>query len=150
MNTKALNDIKTLLQEVGAGTWRPSLGKPGVKEWLDNNGESRGLHMAHWGEQQVDCMGEACGFTACAIGHAALDDRFPWIHSNPHADQFGMELEFTQSGDPYAIWESLSDHLDVEKEVAFYMFSDERYLAAQPTAEMVIERIDQVLNGEKQ
>lgn len=79
MNTERMQLMLTMLKEVQAGTWKPSV-----------QAEPDGTNVYHtkvafnlnvWAGTT-----QGCGFAACAVGHACLDKRF---------NDLGLHIQFT-------------------------------------------------------
>lgn len=73
MNEKRLIDMRNMLVEVQAGTWRPDASRVADVGIRPHHVGRFGI--ASWFRRDFG----GCGYTACAIGHAALDSRFPYI-----------------------------------------------------------------------
>lgn len=75
MNTQRLTDLRTMLMEIQTGTWRPS-NTERLREAGATGLSDVGFDLGYWVHSE-----EGCGTTACALGSALLDDRFPTL---PH------------------------------------------------------------------
>ena len=84
MNRHRLTLMSTMLGEVIAGNWKPTVKTPrkraidyyGVDGLKDNSKTQFNLSSWVLVDRQKD---NSCGFAACAVGHALMDERFKRI-----------------------------------------------------------------------
>lgn len=138
MNAERLKILATILDEAAAGTWRPTVGQgaedsPNIK-----------FHLAGWVDP-VEMEDGSCGFAACAIGHAMLDQRLAitgtdieeGIDPSPFNPECGAEG-----------WDAVTTFFDIEERTAVWLFEPftADYRRDDDPAE-VAERIRQVVAG---
>lgn len=120
MNIERLRLMSQMLGEVEAGTWKPTTTKlPSLRSMpIDGN---LGFELRSW----FGLTPDYCGYSACAVGHACLDDRF---------NQLG--LVFGDSGPEYVgpdgeefapDWEGVTEFFGIDIQTAEYVFSDSSY-----------------------
>lgn len=149
MNRERLNTLLTIAQEIKAGTWMPSMEKDGASWWIDHNGLEHSFSINDWGCPIEDSDNPMCGFTACIIGHAALDRRCPWVAvANKDGDPHSMMLDFPLAGYGVEASRTLSELLDIDTDQTHHLFYPHRYNEVD-TADVLdeaIRRLKEVLN----
>lgn len=148
MNTKALKDMRAMLKEIKDEKWTPSLDKPGVEGWLNGFGDHQGFYIGSWGEELYG-LHEPCGFTACAIGHAALDGRFPEFTALAYNGEMLVSVE-GHTNHRY-IMPALAKYFGIEEMQAQRLFLGDYYEggSGEVTPDHVIYRINLLLNLEE-
>jgi len=136
MNPERVELMITMLKEVEAGTWKPAAiaavddvkaeDLPNTKAWFD---------MSTW--LSTDGDPATCGFNACAIGHACLDQRF----IDQGLEMSGAEPSFGGYHGPYAIGEFFG----IDEQVVFDLFIPDD--GSQVTAAEVRESLEKLLNS---
>lgn len=79
-NKERLTLMRDMLVEVQTGTWTPS----GPLAHLSFVTGPVDFDLHDWGRPSPEPQREACGFKACAIGHALLDERFQALGLKDH------------------------------------------------------------------
>lgn len=144
MHRERLELMVTLLKEVEAGTWEPSGTTLGHQSLPLPPRPGHRFDMIDW----VDDVRPDCGFAACAVGHACLDERF---------NQQGLFLYFNgpgQSHHPYyqhqghahLSWAAVGRFFDLTPTQEDYLFDGDKYAydkKRDPAA--VRQRIEQAL-----
>ena len=72
MNKERLELMSTMLGEVITGSWKMSNGA----KFQGAEVTDIGFNLWVWFRDNSDLETTTCGFSACAVGHAMLDDRF--------------------------------------------------------------------------
>lgn len=149
MNIDRLTLMATMLDEVANHTWRPtSSAYPWdsvVEEFLDHNlrppTSSKDLEvhfdMKDWGSVN------SCGYCACAIGHALLDERF--AAQGFGEEDFGPMPAYEPDGQRLTLgWDAVQEFFDIPETKAVRLFGSQAY--EDPTPAKVAERIREVIN----
>lgn len=129
MNKPELQKMIDMLEEVQAGTWTPDTGPH----------KAASFDLDVWG-----CATD-CGFSACAIGHAALDDRFEWLAMEQVTSVGDMVVVI--SGDRFEyLWGGIAENFGISLDVANSLFAPRYYSDSQDVSE-VIRRLNKVITG---
>lgn len=123
MNRERLELMVTMLKELEAGTWKPTgttLGHLPLARLVPEGGVEFNLNV--WAD--TTDPDHACGFAACAIGHACMDARF---------NELGLCL-FWREGTKTPIyladqeeWKAVHEFFDLGPELAWPLFDPNRY-----------------------
>lgn len=162
MNVNRLELMVTMLKEVEAGAWKPSLTR--AKQLISNdmyNEEVVGhnptgkkiqetpveFDLGTWVGAIPEYRNElSCGFTACAVGHATLDSRFNKMGLKPDCDL--APTYKTKVG-----WYALINFFELSEEALERLFSSSMYPEHLKDKALVIQvrrRIEKILEiGEK-
>ena len=144
MNIERMKLLSTMLGEVVAGTWKPTTPVDLSSEDGDENPVEVAFDIGTW--LRKDGMSVGCGFSACAIGHACLDDRF---------NEMGFMFKGTL---PYYVregghgwqwdsdWAAVSEFFDLSEDLANHIFFEDNY-PSRPDAQMVKDRVDRHIDG---
>ena len=125
MNRERLQLMVTLLKEVEAGTWEPSGTTLGHQPLPLPNRPGHRFDMIDW----FDNVRTDCGFAACAVGHACLDERF---------NREGLLLKFngpgqshhpmySHKGNTYLSWVAVSLFFDLRMMETDHLFDGDKY-----------------------
>jgi len=125
MNRERLELMVTLLAEVEAGTWEPTGTTLGHQPLPLPPRPGHRFDMIDW----VDDVRPDCGFAACAIGHACLDERF---------NQHGLFLQWGDPGQSHApmyshqnrlhrSWAAVGRFFDLTPTQEDHLFDGDRY-----------------------
>lgn len=149
MNKQNLELMVTMLTEVAAGSWKvtaPMHMDPTV------TGVTCTFNMWSW----VSGFGMGCGFSACAVGHATLDQRFT---------ELGWKLDNIipvwvnpKTGTEHRNWVGVEEFFQLGDLTTEYLFMNSNYIdpdnngdALVVTPDMVIDRIKVLMQlGEEQ
>lgn len=145
MNIKRLALMVKMLSEVEAGTWK--LPKKSIISKIDvmpsyqeeEHKDQFDLSFWSYGAKGIDC-----GFTACAVGHACLDNRF---------NKLGLEFDWsdTPSFDGSSSWDAVEKFFEIKKNTAIILFSSSEYpghLKGNALAVQVRRRVEKLLELE--
>lgn len=143
MNRDRLGLMATLLEEIEAGTWEPTGALINLQPFPWRCPGHR-FDLAQW----CDTVLPDCGFSACAIGHACLDDRF---------NQQGLFLNWRTSAPQFAPggtvlpsplgWLSVTAFFELGTSDAYHLFDRDHYPdAARADPAAVRERVEALLN----
>lgn len=151
-NVERLKLMVTMLREVEAGTW-----KPAAVEFLEEKDgyttipaeESQKIRsffdLSTW--LSTDGDARTCGYSACAIGHACLDQRF--IDQGLTLVRMGYPqlLEQDEHGHYYSSsWAAVTAFFDFEEEgQAAFFFDPDHYPKGDIRPGQVADRIEQWL-----
>lgn len=109
MNAVRLDLMATMLDEVSAGTWAPSANPVMVEMRTPVV-----FDLNNWVDI-VDSESPACGYSACAIGHAMLDSRF----------------EIGGIGQPIyeatAHWPAVMEYFELSEHASHFLFDGAKY-----------------------
>lgn len=145
MNNVLLNHMKDMLAEVEANQWAASIDKPNVRDLIDSVGAPEEFSIDVWGAVGDD----GCGFSACAIGHACFDDRFPRL-----VGMLDPNHEFTVgvlgvSDEWGGILPRLGEVFDIRSDQVNYLFMPTQVGGeSEETPRDVINRIEKLQRGE--
>lgn len=159
MNRERLHIMATILDEAHVGTWRatqiPGYGSDVSSSFLEGWQEifenPVGFHLGTWGgEDYSDAYTDYhhCGFTACAVGHAILDERLPQLITRDYdfdlVPMYGDETQWAAVASFFGITEEQANHLFSEQAYPPYNADeDEEHRAVSPNE--VAIRIHQLL-----
>lgn len=146
MNRERLGILVTLLDEVAAGTWVPTH-TCSFPELRQKRGMGKvAFDMGAWGSPRLDSDPNpaTCGFAACAIGHAILDDRLPELTSRSKVVLL-PQLSSDEEGAPYDPWRAIADYFDVTDEQARILFDGYAYPGDNATPRQVAQRVHQLM-----
>lgn len=150
MNVQRLQLMVTMLREVVAGTWHPTVMPPEDAEYGDYGQEPESISevFTHWDLRSwlsTDGSPKECGFTACAVGHACLDRRF--VDQGLKFDEFSTPVIQVQVRGAWSTWledfDAAAYFFDISVEEATRLFSIERGIYETP--EHVITRIEDLI-----
>ena len=147
MNIENLKLMQTMLGEVTAGTWVASEGATYYSQPLDGKVQ---FNLRSW----FDDMTDGCGYSACAIGHAVMDDRF--IKLGWSLDVFAPRYMNPVNGTHLTGWDAVETFFGIEQLTAQYLFMERRYLyksiePVKTTPAMVNARIETLIQfGEQE
>lgn len=119
MNIERLRLMSQMLGEVVAGTWKPTSKVQPVLRSMPVEGNV-GFEMRSW----FGLTPDYCGYSACAVGHACLDERF---------NQLGLVFDdgptyVGPNGEEYAPdWEGVCEFFGIDLPTAERLFSDWSY-----------------------
>lgn len=141
MNIENLKLMQTMLAEVTAGTWRMIDGVTYVGKPVDGNFK---FNLRSW----LDDMTDDCGFSACAIGHAVMDERFNKLGWS--LDRFQPQYINPVNDARLTSWDAVETFFDIEYYTAQLLFMERRYLdefgsPVNATPEMVNARIETLI-----
>jgi hypothetical protein len=152
MNIERLRLMSEMLGEVIAGTWKPTSKVQPILRSMPIEGNV-GFEMRSW----FGLTPDYCGYSACAVGHACLDERF---------NRLGLVFDdgptyVGPDGEEYApSWEGVCEFFGIGQSMAEMLFSDSSYLDMSDAANaqwtrdgsrppvlpaQVKERIDQLI-----
>lgn len=130
MNIERLRLMSQMLGEVVAGTWKPTSKQLPTLRSMPVEG-NLGFELRSW----FGLTPDYCGYSACAVGHACLDERF---------NQQGLVFGFAgpeyvgPDGEEYAPdWEGVSEFFGIDQAMSEHLFSDSSYfdMAEAPNVE---------------
>lgn len=119
MNIERLQLMSQMLGEVIAGTWEPTAKVKPLLRAIPIKG-NLGFEMRSW----FGLTPDYCGYSACAVGHACLDDRFNklglWfdegpVYSGPDGYEYAPD------------WEGVSAFFELDIQTTEHLFSDSSY-----------------------
>lgn len=112
--------MSTMLGEVMAGAWKMSNGA----KYQGAEVTDIGFNLWVWFRDNSDLETATCGFSACAVGHAMLDDRFTnqGLGLNCNSPIFK-----DQTGGVWHNWEAVEKFFDVAEETAESLFMNSYY-----------------------
>lgn len=119
MNIERLRLMSQMLGEVVAGTWKPTAKVKPMLRAIPIEG-NLGFEMRSW----FGLTPDYCGYSACAVGHACLDDRF---------NKLGLVFDdgpayVGVNGEEYAPdWEGVSAFFEIDLQTAEHLFSNCSY-----------------------
>lgn len=140
MNVERLLLAEKLLREVHLGTWKVT-----SKSALEANEPFKDFTGKSWFrlESWVDEATNDCGFSACAVGHMCLDQRF-------NDQGLVMDLDWGLEGAPEYVlrgcdenphsWDAVQMFFDISEDQAKHLFNRHCYVNA-PSAKRVADRI---------
>lgn len=130
MNYERLQIMATILDEAAVGTWKPTQipmapdASYAKTWWEDILAEPVKFHMCTWGNETPEGADHGeyrCGYTACAIGHAILDNRLPGLTS------FNDDSELVPEYRGECQWDAVMSFFGITQEQANHLFSEEAY-----------------------
>jgi hypothetical protein len=148
MNTKRLQLMVTMLNEVVAGTWKPV--KVSFPEYAEIT-EKEQFDLGTWYNKSSKAD---CGFSACAMGHAGLDSRFRKMGLKVVQDKYGFDINYkgVESFDGVCDFFELGATKELERddndEIAYILFSPSAYpmyLKNDKLIVQVIRRIEKLI-----
>lgn len=147
MNKERLELMSTMLGEVIAGTWK--LTACGATYHGSEITEVTGFNLWWWMANETTHDGDVCGFSACAVGHAMLDERF--------AEQ-GLKINSSspifidQAGEVHHNWKGVELFFELGETAAEYLFMNTHYVNSETgepydkvSPEQVKWRVDKLL-----
>jgi hypothetical protein len=156
MNRERLELLSTMLGEVIAGQWRITRISGDLAYWgqdlkIERNG-TLDFKMRTW-------LGyRDCGFSACAIGHACLDERFNQLGFMFCGDNplFSVSERVEHFG-----WTAVTKFFEIDQQIADWLFSMYAYFepgvtwsgddsVPQASPQQVKERIDDLLETDEE
>ena len=151
MNISRLQLMVTMLNEVLAGTWKPVKVSfaPQAPTLYEQSGEQFDLGRWYMQTTKVEC-----GFSACAMGHAALDSRFRKMGLKLTQDQYGFDVSYEGVDnfdgvlDFFKIVPTEKLDQDDNQEIAYILFSPSSYpehLKGDKLIIQVIRRIERLI-----
>lgn len=157
MNVNRLELMVTMLKEVEAGTWKPSLTRAKEMvlqdvynyEALGNNPTGKNIQessvefsLNNWVDAFPEERNErSCGFSACAVGHATLDSRFNKMGLKPNSN-------FAPTYKNEVNWRSLEKFFELSGENLHILFTNSKYPEHLKDKALVIQvrrRIEKLL-----
>lgn len=138
MNVERLTLMATMLDEVANHTWRPTSNAFAELQRAIPIPFDIHFDMMDWGDFDQDC-----GYCACAIGHALLDQRFE--------SQGLYALSIDNMCPAYKeekwAWQAIQEFFDISETAAVRLFGTQEY--EDPTPAKVAERIRDALENEE-
>lgn len=119
MNIENLKLMQTMLAEVTAGTWRMIDGVTYVGKPVDGN---INFNLRSW----FDDMTDGCGFSACAVGHAAVDARFNALGWS--LDRFQPQYINPVNDTRLTSWDAVETFFDIGDRTSALLFMERCYL----------------------
>jgi hypothetical protein len=120
MNIERLRLMSQMLGEVVGGTWKPTAKVKPMLRAMPIEG-NLSFELRSW----FGLTPDYCGYSACAVGHACLDERF---------NQLGLVFgDFGPAyvgpnGEEYAPdWEGVCEFFGLDTQTAEHVFSDSSY-----------------------
>lgn len=146
MNKARMQQLVDMLDEIEAGTWRPS---GPLADTLAQLNMIPHFDMKDWGEPDDDAMD--CGFSACAVGHMLLDERFQSQGfrdvDQDHPDaalQCGLSPRFEgKSG-----YTAPAAFFGISRTNAELLFDPDCYLSVAPTPAAIRDRVLAMMHKE--
>lgn len=136
MNRKRLALMGQMLVEVISGKWK---GGPQVAEWNKEHSFKPNkqvlFDIGDWVSSNSFGPANACGTTACAVGHACLDQRF---------NEMGLHIEIGEAKPIFKNkenWDAVEKFFGIENETAEMLFMDYHYDTTDVTPAQVLERV---------
>lgn len=151
MNIERLQLMSQMLGEVIAGTWKPTSNNLPELRPMPIEG-NLSFELRSW----FGLTPDQCGYSACAVGHACMDDRF-----NKEGLVFGFDgpAFVGPDGSRYApSWEGVCAFFEIDNELAEELFDNGSYFEVRAMVEwkrdgsrppvlpsQVKDRIDQLI-----
>ncbi|WP_417244238.1 hypothetical protein [Celeribacter sp.] len=123
MNIERLEIMATILDEVEANTWQRTVPYPEAleKTVVPTDAPVR-FNMDCWGFPSVASNDTPCGYSACAIGHAILDERLPELVTAGHTPAL-----MPQYGN-IRCWDAVEAYFDLTEDQADRIFNQDSYI----------------------
>lgn len=147
MNIENLKLMQTMLTEVTSGTWVASEGATYYNQPLDGKIQ---FNLRSW----FDNMTHSCGYSACAIGHAVMDDRF--IKLGWSLNLFAPHYINPVNGTRLTSWDAVESFFDIGDRTSKLLFMERHYLnecgaPVKATPDWVKRRIETLIQfGEEE
>lgn len=143
MHRQRLELMVILLREVEAGTWEPSTDDLGPLP--------PGMHPTHRFDMidWLDNVRPDCGFAACAVGHACLDERFNRIGLRMQWAGPGQSHapEYTVKKQTHRSWAAVGRFFDLTPRETDQLFDGDKYPYDQKKSPAAVRlRIEAMLN----
>lgn len=118
MNIERLQLMSDMLSEVIAGTWQPTSDNlPKLRDHIPVRNIA--FELRSW----FGVTPDYCGYSACAIGHACMDDRF-----NHQGLVFGLiGPEYITDEGYKTSWQSVEAFFDISNDMARGLFNSSSY-----------------------
>lgn len=131
MNKQRLSAMADLLEEVAAGTWKPTRSSNGLVA-------PNTFNIGTWYGK------ESCGTAACAVGHAAFDKRFPEFDVTSCGS-----LMIRGDANDQLMWKDVGSVFGIDAKSAIDLFGADSYeMLGETTPDDVAMRIREMLEGE--
>lgn len=147
MNRERLELMSTMLGELIAGQWKTCLASATI-EGLQVSDDDVDFDLWFW----VVAGGKDCGFSACAVGHAMLDERFYALGLG----MVGKEPFYRWNGVGYTGWDAVEKFFEISGDTSSSLFSNSYYYDSQTgdiydrvTPDMVKWRVDKLLASDE-
>lgn len=121
MNIERLEIMATILDEVEANTWQRTVPFHSAIQLVTDDAPVR-FDMESWGTLDSATEDNVCGFSACAVGHAILDDRLSELRSVDHP------LALIPAYEGAVCWEAVKAYFDLTEDQAERVFDSHSYI----------------------
>lgn len=149
MHIQRLEMMKQMMGRVVAGSWQPiSILPAGEKFHAPIKVKVTSLDLGSWSDHKTGESGGACGFSACAVGHACFDEEFRklgWRFSGTQP-YFGTDSSWCAVEKFFAIGDTTAENLFISRKYSGFTRSEYGHVPAKVReAQMVHDRISKLL-----